>query len=76
MTIRKISRALLSVSDKTGLIDFAKGLASHGVMLISTGGTARTLREASLAVADARYPRRRAALLKEWRLAEDIPAPP
>jgi phosphoribosylaminoimidazolecarboxamide formyltransferase/IMP cyclohydrolase len=40
MTIRKISRALLSVSDKTGLLDFAKGLAAHGVMLISTGGTA------------------------------------
>jgi len=36
----------------------------------------RTDRIASLAVADARYPRRRAALLKEWRLAEDIPAPP
>src|SRR6202034_3622917 len=52
MTIRKISRALLSVSDKTGLIDFALGLAEHGVMLISTGGTAKTLREAGLAVAD------------------------
>src|SRR5579863_5154588 len=52
MTIRKISRALLTVSDKTGLIDFARGLASHGVMLISTGGTARTLREAGLAVTD------------------------
>jgi predicted DNA-binding transcriptional regulator YafY len=36
----------------------------------------RTDRIASLTVADARYPRRRAALLKEWRLAEDIPAPP
>jgi len=52
MTIRKISRALLSVSDKTGLIDFAKGLAGHGVMLISTGGTAKTLRDAGLAVTD------------------------
>jgi len=52
MTIRKISRALLSVSDKTGLVEFAKGLAGHGVMLISTGGTARTLREAGLAVTD------------------------
>ena len=38
MTDRKISRALLSVSDKTGLIDFAKGLTRHGVALISTGG--------------------------------------
>jgi len=52
MTIRKISRALLSVSDKTGLLDFAKGLAAQGVMLISTGGTAKTLRDAGLAVAD------------------------
>src|ERR1700759_1564724 len=52
MTIRKISRALLSVSDKTGLIDFAKGLAAHDVMLISTGGTAKALRDAGLAVSD------------------------
>ena len=48
MTDRKISRALLSVSDKTGLIDFAKGLAGHGVALISTGGTAKALRDAGL----------------------------
>jgi phosphoribosylaminoimidazolecarboxamide formyltransferase/IMP cyclohydrolase len=52
MTNRKISRALLSVSDKTGLIDFAKGLASQGVTLISTGGTAKALRDAGLAVSD------------------------
>src|SRR5215471_14257346 len=52
MTIRKISRALLSVSDKTGLLEFAKGLSSQGVMLISTGGTAKTLRDAGLSVAD------------------------
>src|SRR3569623_645121 len=52
MTIRKISRALLSVSDKTGLIDFAKGLTAHGVMLISTGGTAKALRDAGLSVTD------------------------
>ena len=38
-SLRKISRALLSVSDKTGLIEFAKGLAAAGVTLISTGGT-------------------------------------
>ena len=36
----------------------------------------RTDRIASLSVAETRYPRRRAALLKEWRLAEDIPSPP
>ena len=52
MTDRKISRALLSVSDKTGLIDFAKGLAQHGVSLISTGGTGKALRDAGLKVAD------------------------
>jgi phosphoribosylaminoimidazolecarboxamide formyltransferase/IMP cyclohydrolase len=52
MTHRKISRALLSVSDKTGLIEFASGLAAQGVMLISTGGTAKALRDAGLAVSD------------------------
>ena len=52
MTDRKISRALLSVSDKTGLIDFAKGLTRHGVALISTGGTAKALRDAGLQVQD------------------------
>ncbi len=52
MTLRPIRRALLSVSDKTGLIDFAKGLASHGTMLISTGGTAKALRDAGLQVSD------------------------
>ena len=52
MTVRKIARALLSVSDKTGLLDFAKGLADQGVMLISTGGTAKALRDAGLAVSD------------------------
>ena len=52
MSLRKISRALLSVSDKTGLIDFAKGLAGHGVTLISTGGTAKALRDAGLTVLD------------------------
>src|SRR6204780_1672336 len=52
MTNRKISRALLSVSDKTGLLDFARGLADQGVTLISTGGTAKALRDAGLTVAD------------------------
>ena len=48
MTLRPIRRALLSVSDKTGLVDFAKGLVRHGVLLISTGGTAKALRDAGL----------------------------
>ncbi|HEY9450093.1 MAG TPA: bifunctional phosphoribosylaminoimidazolecarboxamide formyltransferase/IMP cyclohydrolase [Gemmatimonadaceae bacterium] len=45
-------RALLSVSDKTGLVDFARGLTELGWELISTGGTARALREAGLAPTD------------------------
>lgn len=50
--MNKISRALLSVSDKTGLIPFAQTLAAAGVQLISTGGTAKALRDAGLAVKD------------------------
>src|SRR5579859_8185412 len=48
----KIQRALLSVSDKTGLVPLAQILAAAGVELISTGGTARALREAGLTVKD------------------------
>jgi phosphoribosylaminoimidazolecarboxamide formyltransferase/IMP cyclohydrolase len=47
-----VRRALLSVSDKTGLIDLARALAAHDVELLSTGGTAKALREAGLAVKD------------------------
>jgi len=43
-------RALISVSDKTGLVDFARGLAARGFELVSTGGTARTLQQAGLTV--------------------------
>jgi phosphoribosylaminoimidazolecarboxamide formyltransferase / IMP cyclohydrolase len=50
--MEKIARALLSVSDKTGLADFARGLAAHGVELVSTGGTAKLLRDAGLKVVD------------------------
>jgi len=49
---RFISRALLSVSDKSGLVGFAKELANYGVELVSTGGTAKALKDAGLAVAD------------------------
>ena len=49
-TVSSPPRALLSVWDKTGIVDFAKGLAALGFELISTGGTARTLREAGLEV--------------------------
>jgi len=50
--LRPIKRALISVSDKNGLIDFARALAARGVALISTGGTAKTLSQAGLDVAD------------------------
>ena len=49
---RRIRRSLLSVSDKTGLVPLAQALAAHGVVLVSTGGTAKALREAGLAVQD------------------------
>ncbi|MFT3988510.1 bifunctional phosphoribosylaminoimidazolecarboxamide formyltransferase/IMP cyclohydrolase [Aestuariivirga sp.] len=49
---RPIRRALLSVSDKTGLIEFARSLAERGVTLLSTGGTAKALAQAGLAVTD------------------------
>src|ERR1044071_4627957 len=48
----KISRALLLVSDKTGLAERGQALARHGVELVSTGGTAKALREAGLKVSD------------------------
>src|SRR5690554_6012775 len=49
---RRITRALLSVSDKTGLTEFARALADYGVELVSTGGTARELKDAGLTVKD------------------------
>ncbi len=48
----RIRRALLSVTDKTGLADFARQLTASGLELVSTGGTARILREAGLPVED------------------------
>src|SRR5262249_47561720 len=45
-------RALISVHDKTGLVDFAKALAARGVEILSTGGTAKALRAAGIAVKD------------------------
>ena len=48
----KIQRAILSVTDKTGLVDFARKLAAMGVELISTGGTAKLLRDSNVAVKD------------------------
>ncbi|MGB9195927.1 MAG: bifunctional phosphoribosylaminoimidazolecarboxamide formyltransferase/IMP cyclohydrolase, partial [Terriglobales bacterium] len=48
----KIQRAILSVTDKSGLVDFARKLATLGVELVSTGGTAKLLRESGIAVKD------------------------
>jgi len=50
--LRRISRALLSVSDKTGLVELARALAGHGVELVSTGGTRKALADAGLKVRD------------------------
>jgi phosphoribosylaminoimidazolecarboxamide formyltransferase/IMP cyclohydrolase len=50
MTVVPVTRALISVSDKTGLIEFARALAGHGVELLSTGGSAKALRAAGLKV--------------------------
>jgi len=52
LELRRIARALISVSDKTGLIPLAQGLTRHGIDLISTGGTCKSLEAAGLAVKD------------------------
>ncbi len=52
MTAVKITRALLSVSDKTGVVDFARFLAQRGVELLSTGGTYKAIRDAGIAVTE------------------------
>src|ERR1700756_3967221 len=48
----RIQRAILSVTDKTGLVDFARKLSALGIELISTGGTAKLLRDSGIAVKD------------------------
>ncbi|EIM25212.1 bifunctional phosphoribosylaminoimidazolecarboxamide formyltransferase/IMP cyclohydrolase [Microvirga lotononidis] len=50
--LKRVSRALLSVSDKSGLVDFARALSERGIELVSTGGTHKTLSEAGLPVKD------------------------
>ena len=78
---RRVTRALLSVSDKTGLIEFARALAGHGIELVSTGGTAKAIAAAGLKVQgrlgadrfsgnDGR-PGQDAASEGAWRLAGD-----
>ncbi|MGA2944912.1 MAG: bifunctional phosphoribosylaminoimidazolecarboxamide formyltransferase/IMP cyclohydrolase [Xanthobacteraceae bacterium] len=50
--LRRASRALISVSDKTGVVEFARALAGYGIELVSTGGTRKTLSDAGLKVLD------------------------
>src|SRR3974390_361811 len=50
--LRRAARALISVSDKTGVVDFARALAGYGIELVSTGGTRKTLTDAGLKVLD------------------------
>src|SRR5207244_8479870 len=50
LSLAKIRRALISVTDKTGLVDFAQALVGLGVELVSTGGTAKLLRDGGLRV--------------------------
>ncbi|MBO0799643.1 MAG: bifunctional phosphoribosylaminoimidazolecarboxamide formyltransferase/IMP cyclohydrolase, partial [Blastocatellia bacterium] len=51
-SLKQIRRALISVSDKSGLVEFARKLVQHGIEIVSTGGTARLLRENGLQVKD------------------------
>ena len=48
----KIQRALLSVSDKAGIVEFARGLAAHGIEILSTGGTAKALHDAGISTTE------------------------
>jgi phosphoribosylaminoimidazolecarboxamide formyltransferase/IMP cyclohydrolase len=48
----RVRRALVSVHDKAGVVEFARGLAALGVEIVSTGGTARLLRDAGLSIVD------------------------
>ncbi len=50
--MKKIERAIISVTDKAGVVEFAKSLSKFGVQILSTGGTARVLREGGLSVTD------------------------
>src|ERR1700675_3934716 len=50
--LRRVTRALISVSDKTDVVEFARALTGHGIELVSTGGTRKTLTDAGLKVLD------------------------
>ena len=47
---RKISRVLISVSDKSGIVDLSKGLSENGIEIVSTGGTSKVISEAGITV--------------------------
>ena len=51
-SLKPISRALISVSDKAGILDFAKALAALDIEIVSTGGTAKIIAEAGIAFSD------------------------
>ena len=50
--LARVQRALISVSDKEGLLELGKALAAHGVEILSTGGSAKSLRDAGLKVVE------------------------
>jgi len=50
--MKKIERAIISVTDKSGVVAFAKSLSKFGVHILSTGGTAKALREGGISVTD------------------------
>lgn len=50
--MKKIEKCIISVTDKTGVVDFARSLSKFGVQILSTGGTARTLRDGGISVMD------------------------
>jgi len=52
VNMRKVRRALISVSDKSGVVELARALADLNVEILSTGGTARTLRENGIEILD------------------------
>jgi phosphoribosylaminoimidazolecarboxamide formyltransferase/IMP cyclohydrolase len=52
MAMKKIERAIISLTDKIGVVDFAKSLSKFGVQILSTGGTAKVLREGGISVMD------------------------
>src|SRR5260221_5960355 len=71
----RVRRALISVSDKTGVAEFAKTLAAQGVEILSTGGTAEAFREAPLEVTDVADITRPAEILR-CRSETTHPRPP